>query len=132
MQLPSEIMINGVLRTTVKSAAHDVAASLLEDITKRWRNFPRFLETTLDSIKAHFESVGSKSTAGTPEDEAYDFLPFRLALYDDAKSGWIDPSNVCSAARARLLALKIEERGYLCSFSEIELTVTLPLKLRGE
>ena len=58
---------------------------------------------------------------GTGEDE-------RL---NDSK-GWISPLQICSASRARILAIKLEELGYLCEFSEAELLVSLPLKLRCE
>merc|ERR1712048_368876 len=63
-------------------------------------------------------------------DEAYDFSPFILTLYGE--NGWLDTQQVCSAARARVLALKLEERGYYCDFTETDLVVSLPLRLRGE
>ena len=46
--------------------------------------------------------------------------------------GWISPTQICSASRARILAIKLEELGYLCEFSEADLLVSLPLKLRCE
>lgn len=132
MQLPEEIFVNGVLRSTVKSEAHEVAADLVATVIENWRGFPRFLSAMSEKVKNHYKNVGAKSAAGTAEDEAYDFLQYRLQLYNEEKGSWADPTNVCSAARARVLAMKLEERGYICGFSDIELTVSLPLKLRGE
>ena len=69
--------------------------------------------------------------------------------------GWVAPKHICSSARARVLALKLEacvsvkahtwvaifpsscfvpagsasqELGYLCEFSDADLLVSLPLK----
>lgn len=129
-KLPEQIFINGVMRSRLKSAGHEAANNLLTTVIDKWRGFPAYLTLTLDKIWQHYKSVGGNASAGLPEDEAYDFTPFRLPLY--AEDGWVDQQNVCSAARARVLAVKIEARGYLCSFSDTELVVTLPLKLQGE
>merc|ERR1712203_784541 len=88
-------------------------------------------ETLLKDIEVHFENVGNKSSATSSEvEEAWDFPAFVLQMYGE--KGWVDASNLGCAARARVLALKLEERGYRCEFSETDLVITLPLKLYGE
>jgi len=135
-QLPDEVVVNGTLRSTRgHGTAHQVARALVSGVVSRWPGFDAFLESTLESIRAHFESVGTASSScnassAQDSDEAWDFPSFVLALYGE--KGWVDAQHLTTAARARVLALKLEERGYHCEFSETELVVSLPLRLRAE
>merc|ERR1712106_573211 len=130
LMLPEEIVVNGTVRSTRKPSGLEVARNLVDNVIERWPAFPTYLQSILDKIQLHYKNIGVKSAKGMPDDEAYDFLPFRLTVYRE--TGWADPPNVCSAARARVLALTLEERGYLCEFSDADLVVSLQLKLRGE
>mmetsp|Transcript_18830 Transcript_18830/g.47252 ORF Transcript_18830/g.47252 Transcript_18830/m.47252 type:complete len:283 (+) Transcript_18830:95-943(+) len=159
-QLPHDIVVNGVSRSVGPNIAQKVGRDLMENVVRRWPGFAVYLTKLLDSIREHFQAVGEASGAKPgsaghqrpprtmaadqedagaggvgeegeeEEEEAYDFPPFVLPLYDE--TGWVDKQHVCTAARARALALRIEERGYCCDFTEAELLVTLPLRLKGE
>lgn len=131
LKLPEDIIVNGVTRSTLKPAAHRVARTLIDSVVARWPGFAEYLAGIIEKIWLHYRSVGNKSATGTPEDEAYDFPPCRLLLYGE-DGNWADAQNVCSAARSRVLALKLEDRGYFCDFTDTELVVALPLRLRGE
>merc|ERR1712113_740202 len=87
---------------------------------------------TLNHIKVHYETVGNKSAVSASEEveESWDFPPFIINLFGE--KGWADTYNLTSAARARTLALKLEERGYHCDFTETDLVITLPLRLHAE
>jgi len=96
-----------------------------------------FFSRILEEVEQHFRSVGETSGQGAiaatqeeEEAEAYDFIPYVFPLYGE--TGWADEQQVNSGQRARALALKLEERGYLCDFTEAELVVSLPLRLKGE
>lgn len=133
--LPSELIVNGVLRNTCPNVAQRVGRDLLETVTRRWAGFSNFFTRLVDDIREHFRHVGEESCgprAGDEEDqaEAYDFPPFVIPIYGDA--GWIDEQHINSAQRARALALKLEERGFVCDFTEADLIVALPLRLQGE
>lgn len=154
--LPNEIVINGVARSTGANVAQKVGRDLMAGVVRQWPGFSTFLAQLLDTIREHFQAVGDLSGAklgaagnqrpprtmaadaecasegkeDAEEEEAYDFPPFVLPLYDE--KGWVDQHHVCSAARARALALRVEERGYRCDFTEAELLVSLPLRLKGE
>lgn len=137
LQLPEELVINGILRNTRSNAAHRVGRDLVSQIIEHWSGFSIFLQATLEKIRLHYHAVGERASlfnTATIHDgeaeEAYDFSPFVLALYGE--KGWLNTDQVCSAARARVLALKLEEHGYRCDFTETELVVSLPLRLRGE
>jgi len=158
LQLPQDIVINGVARSTGPNLAQKVGRDLMDGVVRRWPGFSAYFAKMLDSIREHFQAVGEASgpkpgTAGHQrpprtmaadaegaagaggkeegeEEEAYDFPPFVLPLYEE--TGWLDRQHVCSAPRARALALRIEERGYRCDFTESELLVSLPLRLKGE
>lgn len=135
-QLPDEVIVNGVARN-VKT--HDVAQRVGRELTagiiSRWPGFQTFFEELLERIRMHFEAVtiASDSLRGVDSqaaEEAWDFPHFVLNLYGD--EGFLDRKNLLSAARARTLALKLEQCGYLCEFSDTELLVGLPLRLRAE
>jgi len=135
LDLPDEIIVNGTVRVVDCLEAQDVARDTIQLTISGWVGFRAFLNATLDAIRSHFHSVAEKSAFvggddAQDADESYDFSPFLLALFGE--KGWLDDKHVCSAARARVLALKIEERGYRCEFSETELVVMLPVQLKGE
>lgn len=130
--LPEEIRINGVVRSTKLALGPKVAQEVLDNIIKHWPGFDGFLASLLTTIRSHFHTVGTSSGTGSQEDQAYDFQPFVFPIYEDGDKGWLDKQNVCSASRARLVAYKLEDRGYICSFSDSELIVSLPLSLKGE
>jgi len=133
LQLPEEIVVNGA---TCNCRQHNVADLVARDLVSRtisrWPGFDAYLDAMLEAIQAHFESVASRSNqpGGEDAEDAYDFPPFLLALFGE--KGWLDSRHVCSTARARVLALKMEERGFICEFSETDLAVSLPLRLKGE
>lgn len=134
LQLPGELVVNGVTHSTAAAsgpgAARKVARGLVAEVEGRWRGFQRFLEQTLSSVASHFQQVGEISHSQEEVFDSYDFPPFVMALYGE--KGWTDVSHVCSGPRARMLALKLEGCGYLCEFTDTELLVRLPLRLRGE
>jgi len=160
--LPEEVVVNGAPRSTRPSAARKVGRELLAAVISGWRGFEVFFDALLRRIQAHFEVVGRKgklppkpppppppqqsqqqqqhngekaaglsdAAAEEEEEEAYDFPPFVLPLFGE--TGWIDPSHISSGPRARAVALWLEERGYLCEFTDTELLVSLPLRLKAE
>jgi len=134
LQLPSELVVNGVAHSTSAAsgpgAARRVARGAVAEIEGRWRGFQRFLEQTLSSVAAHFQQVGEAAHGPEEAFDSYDFPPFVLPLYGE--KGWLDAGNVCSGPRARTLALRLEACGYLCEFTDTELLVRLPLRLQGE
>lgn len=116
--LPQDIIINGSLRSTQQLAGIDVAKSLVDLVVERWAGFQEYFIRLLDEISAHFQGVAQQSVG---VDEPCEFQPFVLPILGDA--GWADVKNVCSPARARVLALRLEEVGYWCLFSEVDLVV---------
>jgi len=137
LELPEEIVVNGTLRSTRAVSAKQVGRTLIAGVVNRWPGFRAFFTQTLNQIDQHFLSAASSSSTSVAAnddeaaaaEEAFDFPRFVLPLF---REGWVTPTQVCSAARARVLALKLEELGYLCEFSDSELLVSLPLKLRCE
>lgn len=97
-----------------------------------------FFATILEDIDNHYQKVGSKSTSSTAAEdvedevaeESFDFPRFAFPIFGE--EGWLSLKEVCSTPRARVLSLKLEELGYHCEFTESELLVSLPLKLRSE
>jgi len=135
-QLPDEVIVNGVARNVkTHDTAQQVSRGLTAGIISRWPGFQNFFEELLERIRTHYETVvvASDSLRGVDSqdaEEAWDFPHFVLTLYGDG--GFVDQKNLLSAARARTLALKLEECGYLCEFSDTELLVGLPLRLLAE
>jgi len=135
-QLPDEVIVNGVARNVkTYDTAQRVSRELIAGVISRWPGFPTFLEELLEKIRKHFEAVAVASDSlrraeAQDAEEAWDFPQFVLTLYGD--EGFLDQKNLLSAARARMLALKLEECGYLCEFSDTELLVGLPLRLLAE
>ncbi|CAE7943466.1 unnamed protein product [Symbiodinium necroappetens] len=153
LELPAEILVNGISRSTRTTRAKTVGQNVVLGVVQRWDaetralqmlrplrwpGFNSFLSQLLTQIEKHFQAVGSRSGAhedaqddeAAAADEAFDFPRFVLPLFRD--EGWVAPTHICSSARARVLALKLEELGYLCEFSDADLLVSLPLKLRCE
>ena len=138
LDFPSEMVVNGVLRSLHQLDANQVGRTLLTGVINRWQGFPSFFANILSQIDEHFKSVALQSAASVEAkdeeaacaEEAFDFPRFVVPLFGE--EGWISPLQICSASRARILAIKLEELGYLCEFSEAELLVSLPLKLRCE
>merc|ERR1712154_710735 len=103
--------------------ALEISRELMSNVIRRWPSFAEYFSKTLENIRAHFKEVGESSAApggqgqGT-EDSGYDFPPYVLSIYEE--SGWSDMKNVSSGARARLLALKLEECGFCCEFTDTE------------
>jgi len=116
--LPESIIVNGSMRGTKPPPGAKVARDLIRMVLDRWRGFGAFFGGLLGQIEAHFRAVGE---GALNINIVFDFQPFALPLYGD--SGWLDAAHVCSAARARALALKLEEEGYRCHFSDTELMV---------
>jgi len=135
-QLPDEVIVNGVARNVkTHDVAQQVGRELTAGIISRWPGFQNFFQELLERIRAHYEAVAvaSDSLRGVDlqdAEEAWDFPQFVLTLYGN--EGFVDQKNILSAARARMLALKLEECGYLCEFSDTELLVGLPLRLLAE
>jgi len=139
LELPEEVVVNGVSRSTAPAhTAQKVGRDLIAAVLNRWPSFDSFLAGTLTDIDKHFEKVGSTSATSTAAEEvedevaeeAFDFPRFALPVF--AEEGWLSSREVCSTPRARVLALKLEELGYQCEFTEAELLIGLPLKLRSE
>jgi len=138
LDFPSEMVVNGVLRSLHQLDANQVGRTLLTGVINRWQGFPSFFANVLSQIDEHFKSVALQSAASVEAkdeeaacaEEAFDFPRFVVPLFGE--EGWISPTQICSASRARILAIKLEELGYLCEFSEADLLVSLPLKLRCE
>jgi len=138
LDFPSEIVVNGVLRSLHQLDANQVSRTLLTGVINRWQGFSSFFANILNQIDEHFKSVASQSAASVEAkdeeaacaEEAFDFPRFVVPLFSE--EGWVLPNHICSASRARILALKLEELGYLCEFSDADLLVSLPLKLRCE
>lgn len=138
LDFPNEIVVNGVLRSLHQLDANQVGRSLLTGVINRWQGFQPFFANVLSQIDEHFKSVASQSAASVEAkdeeaacaEEAFDFPRFVVPLFSE--EGWVSPNHICSASRARILALKLEELGYLCEFSDADLLVSLPLKLRCE
>merc|ERR1712232_886128 len=128
--LPDEISVNGVLRQTNARSAHDVRSTVVETVLMEWPGFSACLQALLLSIDTHFRSIAAAATSPTVGEETYDFASFVMPLCGEA--GWLDNKNVCNGARARVLALRLEEHGYLCEFTETDLVVSLQTQLRGE
>eukprot|EP00930_Biecheleria_cincta_P062809 TRINITY_DN48254_c0_g1_i1.p1 TRINITY_DN48254_c0_g1~~TRINITY_DN48254_c0_g1_i1.p1 ORF type:complete len:401 (+),score=84.41 TRINITY_DN48254_c0_g1_i1:34-1236(+) len=140
LELPEEIVINGVSRSTDTShTAHKVGRDLIAAVLNRWPSFDSFLAGTLLDIAKHFEKVGLKSATSTAAEEvedevaeeSFDFPRFALPVFGE-DGCWLSSRDVCSTPRARVLALKLEELGYRCEFTETELLIGLPLKLCSE
>eukprot|EP00928_Gymnodinium_smaydae_P027130 TRINITY_DN21079_c1_g5_i1.p1 TRINITY_DN21079_c1_g5~~TRINITY_DN21079_c1_g5_i1.p1 ORF type:complete len:412 (+),score=105.59 TRINITY_DN21079_c1_g5_i1:70-1236(+) len=150
LALPAEVIVNGASVSTLGSTslgssstssrgagagtAAKVCRELIGEVISQWPNFTNFLEDTLTRIAEHFRDVGERSARQQEGEEAYDFPPFILQLCGDGEEeqSWLDRSNVNSGPRARVLALKLEACGYLCEFSDLDLVVSLPSRLRGE
>eukprot|EP00438_Fugacium_kawagutii_P002622 Skav201673 [mRNA] locus=scaffold641:359441:360649:+ [translate_table: standard] len=136
LDFPGEIVVNGVLCSLHQLDANQVGRSLLTGVINRWQGFQAFFTSILNQIDEHFKSIASQSASSVEAkddeaacaEEAFDFPRFVVPLFRE--EGWVSP--ICSASRARVLALKLEELGYLCEFSETDLLVSLPLKLRCE
>lgn len=126
LQLPEDLVVNGTVRSTRPNTAERVGRQLIDLVIRRWHGYRGFFSSTLTKIDDHFQSLAVDDTGS---DEAYDFQPFIFPLFGD--DVWLS-TDVCSGTRARVLALKLEERGYLCQFSETDLVVSLPLHLRGD
>jgi len=139
LDLPEEVTINGIVRSTnVKQSAHKVGRTLVANVVSRWKDFNEFFSSILTAIEDHFQSVALQSSRASKPDEvqdavaeeAFDFPRFVVQLFGE--EGWLTPKQVCSAARARVLALKLEELGYECEFTDSDLVVGLPLHLQSE
>jgi len=134
--LPDEVIVNGVARNVkTHDTAQRVSRELLAGIISRWPGFQTFFEELLERIRTHFEAVAIASdslrTADSQDaEEAWDFPHFVLTIYGD--EGFFDQKNLLSVARVRTLALKLEECGYLCEFSDTELLVGLSMRLLAE
>ncbi|CAE7367405.1 unnamed protein product [Symbiodinium natans] len=134
LDLPAELVINGIPRSTRLTRAKAVSQNVVLGVTQRWPGFNTFLGQVLAQIEEHFQAVGSRSGVhadaqdeeAAAADEAFDFPRFVIPLFRE--EGWVAPKHICSSARARVLALKLEELGYLCEFSDADLLVSLPLK----
>lgn len=132
-KLPNEVIVNGCIRSVREhDKANKVGQGLVDNIVARWSNWKDFFEDTLQKLETHYENVGNRSAASCTQEmeEAWDFPPFIIPLYTE--KGYADPANLGNGPRARVLALKLEERGYRCEFSETDLVVSLPLQLVGE
>lgn len=127
LRLPEELTINGMNISTRPNAAQKVSRAMIENVSRRWPRFKSFFGNLLESIEEHYRSAREDAPGN---DDAYDIQPYTLLLYEN--EAWVSSQEVCNATRARVLALKLEERGYLCSFTDAELVVSLPLQLRGE
>eukprot|EP00933_Yihiella_yeosuensis_P041430 TRINITY_DN35820_c0_g1_i1.p1 TRINITY_DN35820_c0_g1~~TRINITY_DN35820_c0_g1_i1.p1 ORF type:complete len:447 (+),score=68.48 TRINITY_DN35820_c0_g1_i1:58-1341(+) len=137
LELPDEVVVNGVLRSSKRElSANKVSSMLMADVIDRWPTWRQFYSHTLNAIRDHYQSVAVKSVSGeaASEDpaaeEAFDVPRFVMPIFGD--DGWLKPKQIGSTARARVLAVKLEELGYLCEFTESELMVGLPLRLRCE
>jgi len=135
--LPSPLIVNGVARRSEPNVAAKVGRELLEMVTKAWTGYNTYCSRIIKDLQGHFKLVGELSskrkTASAEEEddmEGYDFPPYVLPIYSE--TGWVDKRHLNSGPRARVLALTLEERGFLCQFTDAELVVTLPLRLRGE
>lgn len=131
--LPDLVIVNGVRRGTRCDTAFKVNRNLVKGVVEKWTGFAAFFDGVLEGIRKHYAEVSdtSGSSAHGAAEEAYDFPPYVLAIYDVEK-GWLEPKHAGGVSRARVLAIKLEERGYLCYFTETELVVQVPSKLRGE
>eukprot|EP00913_Durusdinium_trenchii_P035574 g33290.t1 len=137
LEFPKEIVVNGAFRS-LQPDASQVSRTLVTTIINRWAGFHTFFAGILHEIDEHFKSVGSRSAdsidpideEAAAAEEIFDFPRFAVQLFRE--EGWVSPNQICSASRARILALKLEELGYLCEFAEGDLLVSLPLKLRCE
>merc|ERR1711957_554435 len=126
-RLLEELVVHGLTTSTRPNAGQRTSRALIENVIRRWPRFKTFFTTLLDCIEDHFNS--SKQDAPS-NDDAYDVQPYTLLLYEN--DAWVNSQDVYNPTRARVLALKLEERGYICSFTDSELVVSLPLKLLGE
>lgn len=137
--LPSEVLINGVARMCRRADnAAAVGRAVTKAIVNQWPGFAEFFQSVLSDIRKHYARVahfasdprGAQGFQDAAAEEAFDFPRFVLPLFDE--TGWLKPQQVASASRARVLALKLEDLGYRCEFSETELLVGLSLRLRVE
>jgi hypothetical protein len=144
--LSDDLVINGSLHSTHRVAneglsAQSVGRDVVSGVIARWPGFEDCLRRVLKRIRNHFQDLASASSStangnsapdhvASAAEESYDFAPFQFPIY--AETGWVDGRNVCNAARARVLGLKLEELGYDCEFSETDLIISLPLRLRSE
>lgn len=142
LELPAEIVVNGAWRTTGSKIASHLSRELIAGVCNRWRNFEAYMDNTLNAVARHFETLAESSDRIKADndkvdqeddvegDDGYDFAPYVIPLWSEA--GWTDPDNICSAARARVLALKLEDLGFVCEFTDTDLFVCLASRLKNE
>eukprot|EP00929_Paragymnodinium_shiwhaense_P121187 TRINITY_DN93346_c0_g1_i1.p1 TRINITY_DN93346_c0_g1~~TRINITY_DN93346_c0_g1_i1.p1 ORF type:complete len:316 (-),score=81.91 TRINITY_DN93346_c0_g1_i1:76-1023(-) len=129
--LPDGLIVNGVPRSFKSGAAMRVRRNLSASVIARWRDFAEYYAKIVRSVQAHYEQAASDSNKPLEGEERYDFPPFVMRLCDE--NGWLDGKNIHNGTRARALALKLEEEcGYICEFTDSEMIITLPSRLRGE
>jgi len=112
-KLPQEVIINGVLRSTDPDDGNAASRDVIKKVISQWPSFSSCLKRTLTAIRDHFHHLAAASANASQNgdaEEAYDFRPFSIALYGER--GWVDERDLCSPGRARVLAMKLEERGY--------------------
>lgn len=130
--LPEEIIVNGVSRATASavSSARRLQGDMVATVIAGWPDFATYFKVILDTAQKHFKELALAASQIKEGEETYDFTPCVVPLCTE--KGWSDTTNVCSGARARVLALRLEEHGYLVDFTDTELVIALPSTLRGE
>mmetsp|Transcript_41671 Transcript_41671/g.62972 ORF Transcript_41671/g.62972 Transcript_41671/m.62972 type:complete len:144 (+) Transcript_41671:3-434(+) len=121
--LPEEVIVNGKKRKTAATPAVKVANDLVEDVIHKWKGFGGFFAKLLEDVEAHFKVMSDMKLDKDLPDLSLDEFVLPLWTEEGQTGVWLDASNVGSGARARALALRLEEKGCNCSFSDTALHV---------
>lgn len=116
--LPKEIIVNGYLRRTGQPPSLEILRKLRRTVENQWTGFNKLLEGIFKDIEEYFQSVGLDQFTHT---NTWEFPPYILPLWE--KGMFISSHDVYNAARARTLALKLEEVGYTCYFTDRDLVI---------
>ena len=105
--------MNGALRS-LQPDAQQVSRAVATEILQRWPTFGSYFQQVLKQIEEHYRAVAARSAAASAAkdeeaaaaEEVFDFPRYVLPLFGE--QGWVEPNHICSPARARILAVKLE------------------------